>query len=308
MIDPGVCMYAHTRISHLIDLLAYELAQRMESKCTVLFFDEIDALGLSRGDSGREQISGGSDSCSRRVLAELLIQLNRISNPTSPSSTSSDGIEEGVIEYSTDNSDLESDQESQQVESAADNQSSVRVIVVAATNRQHDCDPALLRRFGIRVHVGLPDAHDRRRILKRLLKGIANSLTKVELHDLAEALQDYSGSDLESLTREAAMAPVRECIRAAALKKRQARRSEQSGGDSSQEGGTRRTDPHQQARDSLLSGFQTMRPVSLEDFETAVDFLDHGHQSFGPRGSSGQDDMKHKSVHYDSSSDSEEEE
>ena len=48
----------------------------MESKCAVVFFDEIDALGRSRvdEDSGKMSQAKGDNSF-RRVLAELLIQM-----------------------------------------------------------------------------------------------------------------------------------------------------------------------------------------------------------------------------------------
>ena len=275
----------------------------MESKCAVLFFDEIDALGQSRGGSGREQGGGAGDSCSRRVLAELLIQLNQISNP-------SQNFHENDLHSSDD--DLENEEHENENGHEAQ-PTDIKVIVVAATNRPGDCDPALLRRFGIRVHVGLPNEYDRRRILKRLLKGIVHTITKVELHDLASALEGWSGSELESLAREAAMAPVRECIRAAAKKKRCAsRQPEQSCGDHSgqREGAeTRPSDPHQQARDCLLAGFQTMRPVKLSDFEAAIEFSSStsGHQETDDDGVNAVDESarKRKLSHYDSSSDSE---
>ena len=48
----------------------------MESKYAVVFFDEIDALGRSRVDEGSGKMSqAGGDNSSRRVLAELLIQM-----------------------------------------------------------------------------------------------------------------------------------------------------------------------------------------------------------------------------------------
>ena len=53
------------------------------NKCTVLFFDEIDALGQSRGGKGEPQQSGGysgGDNSSRRLLAELLIQLTKVND------------------------------------------------------------------------------------------------------------------------------------------------------------------------------------------------------------------------------------
>jgi hypothetical protein len=64
---------------------AEHMARRTESKCAVVFFDEIDALGLCRssasdtsGNSGTKSDTGGADTCSRKVLAELLIQLTRL--------------------------------------------------------------------------------------------------------------------------------------------------------------------------------------------------------------------------------------
>ena len=52
--------------------MATTSASKLESKCSVIFFDEIDALGHTRENGG----SGEGEGCSRRVLAELLLQLN----------------------------------------------------------------------------------------------------------------------------------------------------------------------------------------------------------------------------------------
>ena len=63
---------------------AVSMAKRVESGVAVIFFDEIDALGQSRGTDdfggglGSKMSTAGADACSRRVLAELLIQLSRI--------------------------------------------------------------------------------------------------------------------------------------------------------------------------------------------------------------------------------------
>lgn len=218
----------------------------MESKCTVLFLDEIDAIGQSRGGSA----SGGEDSCSRRVLAELLMQLNKISDPSSV-------LDSDISDpYDADDDESVGGQSQERAhlpEGGEETSSQFRVIVAAATNRKEDCDPALLRRFGIQIHVKLPTASDRRRILKKLLKDVSHKVAKKELTDLAGALEGWSGSDLESLAREAAMAPVRECIRAAARQKRLARLL-----SSDPNGNLKRQsiDPHQQARVCLLEGFQ----------------------------------------------------
>ena len=79
-----------------------------------------------------------------------------------------------------------------------------RIIVIAATNRPEDCDPALLRRFSVRVLVDTPSRRDRKRIVSRLLSNIDHSLTARQMDEIAVATDGWSGSDLESLTREAA--------------------------------------------------------------------------------------------------------
>ena len=176
-----------------------------------------------------------------RVLAELLLQLNKISDQASMEE------EPEVVDVfgGEEHDDSSSHVAASEVDSGGSTQ--VRVIVVAATNRPDDCDPALLRRFGIRVHVQLPGKTDRRRLLKKLLKDIEHTISKRELSDLALSLEGWSGSEIENLTREAAMAPVRECIRLAARKKRLARGQKGYPGSDA--------DPHRQARDCLLEGF-----------------------------------------------------
>jgi SpoVK/Ycf46/Vps4 family AAA+-type ATPase len=199
-------------------LSARERAKKMESKCTVVFFDEIDALGRSRvdeGSGGESQTSG--DHSSRRVLAELLIQMTNLSNNThgeeedesededcddcddnsfacqSTLSTAGSGSEG----YSRHNGDLN---ERAKPRSSGDDgnkdRTQPRVIVVAATNRPEDCDPALLRRFAVRVLVGLPTRKDRKKIIKRLLNDVDHTITAAQLEELAVATEGWSGSDL----------------------------------------------------------------------------------------------------------------
>lgn len=145
-----------------------------------------------------------------------------------------------------------------------------RVIVVAATNRPEDCDPALLRRFAVRVLVALPTRRDRKRIISRLLLGVNHSVTECQLEALAQSTDGWSGSDLESMTREAAMAPLRETLRAAAiLKKRAGKKNQQSGDGSSEE----KNADYDTTRESLLNGFRNLRPVSHRDFEDGIAFF-----------------------------------
>lgn len=229
---------------------AWDQASKLESKCAVVFFDEIDALGQARSSSGN---GDQGESCSRRVLAELLLQLNLVMERNRACSRSDSREDHSIAS-----------------ENAAYGE---RIIVVAATNRPEDCDPALLRRFGIRVFVGLPSAKDRKKMICRLLEGIEHSITPSEFKTLAHLSNGWSGSDVENLTREASMAPVRECIRDAALLRK--RHAKQSGGVASGqvEGDEQLADPQLVARNHLLQGFKTLRPVSLRDFENAAIFL-----------------------------------
>ena len=189
-------------------------AKKMESKCTVVFFDEIDALGRSRVDegSGGESQSGGGDHSSRRVLAELLIQMTALSNAANGEEDSeSDEEEDDYGGYCDDSFTCQSTlstagsdgfgRRTTQVRNTNDDginkvQIKPRVIVVAATNRPEDCDPALLRRFAVRVLVGLPTRKDRKKIIKRLLLDVDHTLTGAQLDELAVATEGWSGSDL----------------------------------------------------------------------------------------------------------------
>lgn len=94
---------------------------------STIFFDEIDALASQRGGSGEHEAS-------RRVKAELLIQMDGVN------STNSAGAHE------------------QEEEGAA----AKNVIVLAATNRPWDLDEAIRRRLEKRVYIPLPSAEGRR--------------------------------------------------------------------------------------------------------------------------------------------------
>ena len=94
---------------------------------STIFFDEIDAIAGSRGGSGEHEAS-------RRVKAELLVQM--------------DGV--GVVSSAGANS--EQDQE----------QAAKNVMVLAATNRPWDLDEAIRRRLEKRIYIPLPTAIGRK--------------------------------------------------------------------------------------------------------------------------------------------------
>ncbi|XP_047459347.1 spastin isoform X2 [Mugil cephalus] len=85
-----------------------------------------------------------------------------------------------------------------------------KVLVMGATNRPQELDEAVLRRFAKRIYVTLPDEKTRLTLLKNLLEKHGSPLSQKELSWLAKSTAGYSGSDLTSLAKDAALGPIRE--------------------------------------------------------------------------------------------------
>ncbi|XP_016325546.1 spastin-like isoform X2 [Sinocyclocheilus anshuiensis] len=84
-----------------------------------------------------------------------------------------------------------------------------RVLVMGATNRPQELDEAVLRRFAKRICVALPTEETRLKLLKNLLSKHRNTLPQKELSQLVRMTEGYSGSDLTSLAKDAALGPIR---------------------------------------------------------------------------------------------------
>ena len=95
------------------------------------------------------------------------------------------------------------------------------VVVIGATNRPDILDPALLRpgRFDRVVYVPPPDKKARLEILKIHTRRMPLA-EDVNLEDLADITEGFSGSDLEVLVREAGLLALREDISAKKVYKR----------------------------------------------------------------------------------------
>ncbi|KAK3036973.1 hypothetical protein RJ639_030938 [Escallonia herrerae] len=74
-----------------------------------------------------------------------------------------------------------------------------KVVVIAATNRKQDLDPAFLSRFDSMITFGLPDQQTREEIAAQYAK----HLTKPELAELALVTEDMSGRDIRDVCRQA---------------------------------------------------------------------------------------------------------
>jgi cell division protease FtsH len=87
------------------------------------------------------------------------------------------------------------------------------VLVIGATNRPEDLDPALLRpgRFDRSVSVGLPSVDEREAILRLHVSERAVPVAKdVDLGRLARLMPQSSGADLANLVNEAAIVAARQ--------------------------------------------------------------------------------------------------
>ncbi|MCF7910396.1 CDC48 family AAA ATPase [Candidatus Pacearchaeota archaeon] len=148
----------------------------------VVFFDEVDSLAGKRGSS-----DAGGSRVTERVLNQILAEM--------------DGLE-----------DMKD------------------ILVVAATNRPDMLDAALLRpgRFDRILLVNAPAEEGRLRILKihtqRMPIGNGKKVFDDKerdkfLKEIAGKTPDYTGADLESLAREAAMLALREDINSKQVQK-----------------------------------------------------------------------------------------
>jgi|TARA_B100001540_G_scaffold310943_1_gene329572 transitional endoplasmic reticulum ATPase len=84
------------------------------------------------------------------------------------------------------------------------------VIVLGATNRPDSVDPALRRpgRFDREIEISVPNADGRLEVLQIHTRGMPIA-EDVELKILASELHGYTGADMKSLCREAAMKSIR---------------------------------------------------------------------------------------------------
>ncbi|KAH8353327.1 hypothetical protein KR084_010260 [Drosophila pseudotakahashii] len=85
------------------------------------------------------------------------------------------------------------------------------VIVMGATNRPQDLDKAIVRRMPAQFHIGLPSETQRHDILKLILQSEEIS-EDVDLNRLSKLTNNFSGSDLREMCRNASVYRMRQLI------------------------------------------------------------------------------------------------
>lgn len=90
-----------------------------------------------------------------------------------------------------------------------------RILVIGATNRPHELDDAVLRRFPKRIMLNLPDEEARKELITKTLKkhNMMDGLISSDIRYIASNTSGFSNSDLVALCKEAAMVPIREIDR-----------------------------------------------------------------------------------------------
>ena len=148
--------------------LLFEMA-RFYAPSTI-FIDEVDSIGTKRGE--------GDNEASRRVMAEMLVQMDGVSGMSENEELSNEELKKKIV------------------------------MVLAATNHPWDLDDDLRRRLEKRVYIPLPNRVGREEMFKINLKGV--TLAKdVNIPELVKMTDGYSGADIANVCREAALMQMR---------------------------------------------------------------------------------------------------
>ncbi len=91
-----------------------------------------------------------------------------------------------------------------------ENERDERVMILGATNRPFDIDDGILRRFQSKIYVGHPDVNTRIELLKQAIKSHKSDISSDDFIEIGNLTEDYSGADLNSVAKFAAMVPIRE--------------------------------------------------------------------------------------------------
>ncbi|CCL99759.1 uncharacterized protein FIBRA_01781 [Fibroporia radiculosa] len=104
------------------------------------------------------------------------------------------------------------------MDSALENKSHERIVVVATTNRPNAIDPALRRpgRFDREIEIGIPDAEARFSILNVLMAKAPHNIPQDDLRSVAARAHGYVGADLSAVVREAGTAAIKRWLSSSA--------------------------------------------------------------------------------------------
>lgn len=108
------------------------------------------------------------------------------------------------------------------------------ILLISIVYSPHEIDEAARRRLVKKLYVPLPEPSARAQLITNLLKAEKHDITPLQLQDIVEKTEGYSGADLRYLCTEAAFMPIRDI-----------------------------TDIKEASRD-------TVRPIAIKDFDAAL--------------------------------------
>lgn len=251
----------------------FQLARKLAP--SVVFIDEIDAF-LSQRDGTEGSAMSSMKSEFLTLWDGLLSERERggvVVGGGKIMTKDDDGRRRrGFSLFGNRNEEIENDYDSAPLEDESPLLPTPAVIVLGATNRPYDVDPAILRRLPRSFEIPLPPLQSRLQLLQLFLE--KQSMTKEArefLPELAKRTEGYSGSDLKEVCRAAAWEPVREMTTGA---------SRRAVGVGSGGGNGDITDTNNGGRNSkpvlkrTSSGFpprgSKARPVNVHDFMLAI--------------------------------------
>ena len=98
--------------------------------------------------------------------------------------------------------------------SSTNNHRDDTLTIIGITNRPKDINKAVLKRFIKCIYFPLPEEFTRKDLLKERFGSFAYELTDSEFDELVTRTEGYTGSDLEVLSRDIAMVPLRDMMNA----------------------------------------------------------------------------------------------
>ncbi|KAJ8303965.1 hypothetical protein KUTeg_017548 [Tegillarca granosa] len=176
-------------LKQVISQILHVFQRARASAPSILFLDEIDSIVGKRSDSSSQR------SVQERVLSTLLNEMDGIGIRLD---TKTDAIKEKKLSENV-------NKDTKNLSRGYDKVDNRNVIIVAATNRPDMLDDALIRpgRIDRIIYVPPPDKQARLEILKVYTKKMPS--LDIDLESLIDLTEHFTGADLESLCREAAL-------------------------------------------------------------------------------------------------------
>lgn len=192
----GILLYGPpgTGKSYLAQAVATEFGAAMDgADCTFMSVSSSDLVSKFQGESER--------------LVKSLFQMARAKKPTIVFIDEIDSLCSARGEGENESARRIKTEFLVQMQGVGNNNDGV--LVLGATNVPWEIDPAMRRRFQKRVYISLPDARARSRVFEVHVGSTPNSLTQQDFVTLGQQTEGFSGSDIQTVVRDALFEPIR---------------------------------------------------------------------------------------------------